>query len=381
MRLLTIIGVISVHSVSNLLPTTSVATGAALTYLHLTREVFLLLTGFVLAYRSRGRTPAASSFWRRRYPLVLAPYAMWTAIYLFEGGTPGGILPTTGRYFADLADGGAKYHLYFLLLTLQLYLVFPWLLKVIVAHLDRWRVIVAASVAWQLLFTAAIHYRWSLPQPIRVWQQHPGSWLPSYIPYVIGGILLGLRHDQIMDWVRTHRRAVTVAMGVAFGLAGLSYWADISMLHMAPIRAGEVFQPAVVLDSAAVLGAQLALGSWVEQRWSARRLAVLERGSDVSFGVYLAHPLLLDGLIAAGSATGWAAATERWPVAVTLPLVLVMAPVIAVVTAFAVDGVRRTPLSLVLTGRRVRTRSVIEVDQARAVPAAPAPGFEPAGTP
>lgn len=354
-RILTIVGVIAVHSTSNLLPTESIAAGAVLAVLHVTREVFLVLSAFVLAYAAAARPLDARRFWRRRYPLIMIPYVVWSAIYLAEdaGSGPVALAERAGR---DLLTAGAKYHLYFLLLTMQLYLVFPVLLRWLRRYGHRWKPIAAASLSWQLLFTAAIHYRWPLPPPLTVWAAHPGSWLPSYELYVVVGLLIGIHHEAVLAWVATHRRLLggaTLAV-LAVGLA--TYGVDVALLGMPALRAGEVFQPAVVVEAVALLGGQLALGSWLAERWSPSRRAWLERGSDVSFGVYLAHPLLLDGLVAAASASGLAALTERLPIAASLPLVVLgLAPALALTTAFVVDRLRRTPLSLALTGRRVRS--------------------------
>src|ERR1700722_4300090 len=90
-RVLTVAGVIAVHSTSVLLPASSQSAGAALTVLHATREIFLMLSAFVLTYASRGAVPRAPAFWRRRVPLVAAPYTVWSAIYLLTGGHLTGI--------------------------------------------------------------------------------------------------------------------------------------------------------------------------------------------------------------------------------------------------------------------------------------------------
>ena len=65
-------------------------------------------------------------FWRRRYLLVVVPYVVWTAIYFVADAVP--LHPMSGAVHSftfDLVTGAARYHLYFLLVTMQLYLVFP----------------------------------------------------------------------------------------------------------------------------------------------------------------------------------------------------------------------------------------------------------------
>ncbi|MBO0730887.1 MAG: acyltransferase family protein, partial [Acidimicrobiaceae bacterium] len=76
-RLVTFVTVIAVHSTSVLLPDTTVGAGAGVLLLHTSREIFVLLSAFVLCYSSRGRVTDRRRFWRRRFPLVLAPYVVW----------------------------------------------------------------------------------------------------------------------------------------------------------------------------------------------------------------------------------------------------------------------------------------------------------------
>ncbi|MDT7601391.1 MAG: hypothetical protein QOK26_3468 [Pseudonocardiales bacterium] len=75
----------------------------------------------------------------------------------------------------------------------------------------------------------------------------------------------------------------------------------------------------------------------------------MERAADRSFGVFLMHPVILWLLTAAGPASPAARVPAPWN---TIAVYLV-----AVVGALAfVEVVRRTPLSLPMTGkRRVRT--------------------------
>ena len=58
-----------------------------MTLLHVTREVFVLLSAFVLTYSYRERGLERRRFWRRRYPLVVIPYIAWTAVYAVADGS------------------------------------------------------------------------------------------------------------------------------------------------------------------------------------------------------------------------------------------------------------------------------------------------------
>src|SRR5947209_5962005 len=126
-RLLTFAAVIGVHAVAFTESPANRAWAGVLMLLQFGREVFFALTGFVLVYAARGRTLSARAFWRKRFPFIAIPYLAWSGIYLaFHFWT----LPLHGRLswstvLWDFATGNSEYHLYFLLVSMQLYLVFP----------------------------------------------------------------------------------------------------------------------------------------------------------------------------------------------------------------------------------------------------------------
>lgn len=351
-RLLTIAGVILVHSTSFTNSTTSVAANAVLELTHITRSVFLMLSAFVLTYSFNRRPLAPRPFWRRRYPLVVVPYVAWSTIYFLTDGSLHPTLAVVGGYLHDLLDGGAKFHLYFLLLTMQLYLIFPALMWIVRRYPRVLRIALWASVAFELLFTAGVHYGLR-PPVLGVWLAHPGSWLPSYTMYVIGGIAAATYFDQTTAWIRAHNRLIAAGLVATVGLALASYLLDMSFLGYAPIKASEVFQPADVLEAVAATAAQFAAGLWIADRATSGRLAFLERASDVSFGLFLAHPLLLGAVVDAAGWIGITAALASWPSGVVETLIAVgLVPFLYSVTFVAVDRARRTRYSLLLTGRR-----------------------------
>jgi poly(3-hydroxybutyrate) depolymerase/peptidoglycan/LPS O-acetylase OafA/YrhL len=364
LRVLTVVGVIAVHSTSLLLPADD-ATGAVLTVLHATREIFLVLSAAVLAHSATGPPLDRRTFWRRRYPLVAIPYLVWSAVYLLADGRLSDPAGLPGRYLWDLITGGARFHLYFLLLTFQLYLVFPWIYRFLRRRSDVHRMAVVAGAAFQLVFTSAIHFDLSVPFPLSAWLTHPGSWLPSYAGYVVVGIVVGLHLDEVLAWIGDHGRLVRRAALVAPVLSLGGYVLDLHLLGMGPLRAGEVFQPAIVVDSVAFFALFLSIGLAVVERAGGRAPAVVVTGSVSSFGVYLAHPLLIQGLVVASGAVGLSPVLARLPPGVALVLVVaVFAPALFALTTGLVVLVRCTPLALALTGRH-RSGSV------RAAPEAP----------
>ena len=358
MRVITVAGVIAVHVVAGTNRRTSVPAGAATILLHVNREVFVLLTALVLTYSYGFReTWSLRTFWTRRYWLVATPYVAWTVVYFLADGPPGGLVEALRQVGSDLVTGMARYHLYFLLVTMQLYLVFPALL-VLVRAARRWHgPILAASLALQLAFTAALHYQLSAPGPLGWWFAHPDALLPSYQLSVLAGAIGAFRLPELADWVRRHGTLVAATLVCVTAAAIGSYLYDLKIRNQAPTTASQVFQPAVTVESLAVLLAMYALGVWwSDWRRPAWLTGAVVRASDASFGIYLAHPLVLQVLMALGGATGLLGLLMGLPARYTLAIDLVVVlPLVLVVTWMAVGLARRSPLSVPLAGRRAVT--------------------------
>jgi peptidoglycan/LPS O-acetylase OafA/YrhL len=343
-RVLTVGLVIGVHTVSQQPGGTGLTGGALLIVMHVSREVFFLLTAFVLGYSYRDRAPRRwPAFWRRRYLLIGVPYLVWSAVYflaLGHGWQPAG-------FAAAVLTGTAQYHLYFLLVSMQLYLLFPVLRWALRATAGRHGWLLAAAVTYQIAAYAVVQR----------WPGDPNPLLVTYLGFVVAGGIAASHTQTFFAWTRRHLRqvflgtATVVAAGVGWFLA------QVEWLGRTTVAASEVFQPVVVVESFAVAWTFLALGlAWQDRGIPGRRQ--VRAASDASFGVYLAHPLVLQGLLALSAATGLTAVAARLSGAVVTAVVLVVAvPLIYLTCVTAVASLRRTPLSLPLTGHARRRRT------------------------
>lgn len=354
-RVVMVAGVIAVHVVGYTAASTDVLAGAVTDILHLNREVFFVLTAFVLTYNYGARQGwSVRRFWARRYLFVTVPYLVWTAIYFVaDGSERAPWLRAVHRLTTDVLQGTARYHLYFLLVTMQIYAVFPLLLWLLRATRRHHGALLAAAVGFQLALTLVLHYRLPRPPVVAVWLRDPDPFLVSYIVYVVGGGIAGMHFDEITAWVRTHNRQVAAFVAEGFALAIAAYCVDHYVVHLNPAQAGEVFQPMVVFTSAGAISGLYALGLRWADRGPARRFQrPVSIAADASFGIFLAHPLLIQVMLTMGLPVVRRATSGQIPNWVVLPVdLLVIVPFIFVVTCVAVRAVRYTPASLALTGR------------------------------
>jgi poly(3-hydroxybutyrate) depolymerase/peptidoglycan/LPS O-acetylase OafA/YrhL len=348
-RLIVIVLVVSVHTLSVGGGAVTPLLGAFTTVFHTSRELFFLLTAFVLVY-NYGKRPKIKwlSFWRRRYWLVVPAYLVWSVIY-FEARP--GLWDAWHTLLHDIETGSAQYHMYFLLVTMQMYLVFPlvrWLLRVTQRH--HWTLF-AVACAFQLVFSEVVHLGWHGPGIIGTWLHNPAIWLPSYLLYIIGGALAGWHFEEIAAFTRRHGRlaAVAVLLGLCAGFGMYCY--EWRIVGESPTVASGVFQPVVVVEALTFGWGLLALGlRWQDRGAPGGRLAAA--GADCSFGIYLAHPLLLQGLQMLGTDDGLLNRLRHAPPVVELLILLLVIVPVVYAGAWVLSWLlRRTPLSLVLTGR------------------------------
>ncbi|WP_432992674.1 acyltransferase [Dactylosporangium sp. CA-233914] len=345
-RVLTVALVIAVHVLAQQPGGVTLSNGAPLIVLHVSREVFFLLTAFVLVYSHRDRAPSRWwAFWRRRYLLVGAPYLLWSAVYFLAGGEP---LHPVGEalsgFAADLLSGAARYHLYFLLVTMQVYLVFPLLRRLLTATRGRHGWLLAGAAVYQVGCYTAVQ-RASVPG-----LGDPSAYLPSYLGFVVAGGVAAWHAETLMRWTLERMWWVFAGCALAVAAGVAVFFVRASELGQPPVLASAVFQPVVVVESVAVAWAFLACGvAWQRRRAPGRRL--VRSASDASFGVYLAHPLLLQGLLAVCAATGLTAVAQRQPGPLVTAVAMAVVPLVYLACWAAVAVALRTPLSLALTGR------------------------------
>jgi surface polysaccharide O-acyltransferase-like enzyme len=350
--------VVGVHTLSLSAGQVTVALGAIMTVFHTSRELFFLLTALVLTYNYGHRERVNwLKFWRRRYWLLVPAYVAWSSIYYAADGRGRGPFPAA--YLHDLLHATSRYHMYFLLVTMQVYALFPvlrWTARKTAGHHVA---LFAAACLYQLALTAALQYHWVRSGPLVGWFNGAGQgiWAESYVLYIVGGAIAGWHFEEICAVVRRYARAWTVALvaglGVAAGLG--AYFAEVYAAGAAPSTASAVFQPVVAVEALAFGLALLAGGLLWSDRGAPHR-KFFAAGSASSFGIFLAHPLVLQGLLLAMSSAGVLTAVRGAPGALEVLIMLgVMVPVVYGVAWLIASAARRTPFSLVLTGREYRS--------------------------
>jgi len=333
-------GVISTHVLDVFAPQTA-GQGAALTLLHVSREAFFFVSACMLTYTytSLKRSGLPRFYWRR-FVSVGIPYLCWTVIYYLYtfreshyAGTHQALMALPDLLYLSY------YHLYFLLVIMQFYLVFPLVLMGLRRFKRYHRLIIAAAAVIQVLLVIAMHWGWLPVYMSGLWAQKEA---PTYVLYLIGGCVAAFHLDKVDAWLRRHARLVValtaLAAMLAVGVFLLAWYGVTTVLGSGT----DPFQPSVIPFNLGAIACLYLVGTALVRNGRTRKLARI--GSDNSYGIYLSQMLFISPLVW----LGWARldGTVPWPL-----LCLVTIPAVYLAGFGLTTLLARTPLAVPLTGR------------------------------
>ncbi len=287
---------------------------------HMTREVFMFITALALTYVYFGRPFSGKQFWAKRSIGVLLPYCIWSIAYTWVNTSqhsPGAFAKLT---LFNILTGNASYQLYYILLTLQLYLVLP-LFLLFLKHIKQhpWRAL-SISFALQVLLMYA-DYRYLQQGTLAssgVWQvvaAYQDRFLLTYQFYFILGGLAALSLQQERAFVLRYGKWIVSGFVLALAALWVHFLLQVDVYHESLYYATSVLQPIMTFYSPAII----MLLCWLACRWASR---TDQQGhpkgyrfwrilSDASFGIYLVHVFILTALLQWGVPL----MPEAWPVA------------------------------------------------------------------
>ncbi len=327
LRVVTVFSVVAVHVLSKtaFLDTSLLALqvqNAFVTAFHFTRETFMFVTAFALVYVYYGKPFLPGHFWKRRGLGVVLPYVIWSAIYIWVTLPPQQPLPFLHILSWDLLTGNASYQLYYILLTIQFYLLFPWFLKFLrLAQRHPWITLAISFLLEVITLYVIARYgqttalSGSAAQVVSLLEDR---FILVYQFYFVLGALAALYLEQVRAFVLRCQTWILVGVIGAFIALELHYAAALE-IERAPISvAVAVLQPIMAFYSLAMI----AFLYWQSYRWvnrsaqtgTARGRHIWQTLSNASFGIYLVHPLFLTPILALS------AALRAWPVAVLVIL-------------------------------------------------------------
>ena len=348
--------VISTHALIFFAPLATSATVVGLIMLtRFARDAFLFVSACMLAYsyRSAPRVDLGRYAWRR-FMAVGVPYLTWTAIYyLFTSAAATSTFPYyTFRGTGVLSGAGAAhfvhllwtgyYQLYYLIVIMEFYVIFPFLLALL-RRAARWhRAILVGAVVCQLAYGVLVSVH---PLGVHLSGMEQTRLIVSYPAYLVGGVIVALHLDEAHRWIVTHARAIVLFTMAGILVAEVASYLDRFRAWPLYLHTGNmVFAPLAVPYNVGMILCVYLLGvHLVSPRRTEWARAAVQSGSDNSYGVYLSQLIWIPLLVRLVHAANW---HVPWPVAAPAALVIVYG------TGFVFTAVMaRTPLAKGVTGR------------------------------
>lgn len=305
LRAISILAVLMVHATSSAVVTYKESSAYPLYSLLNSLSIFcvpafIFLTGFVLFYHNYDRPltwRGLLQFYRGKLLYIVVPYFMISVSYFLYFELKDGQIGPIGELLralgSDLLFGTAYPHLYYVFVTIQLYLLFPLLLQTLQRwpRLSRWTILIGFAVQWGFY---ASNYWW-LQVPAK------GSISLSYFAPFLLGAYMGMYGEQAMNWMSSRRAASSARLPwgrlliwglwlcVAAGYVWLWYAARRHGIWYSSVWY-EFGYNAYTFLSILVL---LQVSHWMMHyfpMWLKARLFDL---AALSFGIYLIHPIIL----------------------------------------------------------------------------------------
>lgn len=300
--------------------------------LHFVVPAFVFMTALVLT-RSAQRRFNLGEYYRARIRTALVPYLLWTVLYavfrVAAGQDSPGALSDPERWRLWLQYGKGYFHLYFLLIVLQFYLVLPLLLPLWRRRPPFAAALLGAGAAQLLVFflnrAGVLNFRF--PATMALW----------YLLPLTLGMFFGAHEGAFEKLWHLRWRWILAAATLA-----LAWYLPISLAELrgAPVStlaysaANWTYTTATTLALFGVAHALAAAPSW----WSTS----LSQLGKLSLQIYLLHPAALLYLERWGfpGSPGWFALVVLGDAVVAVGLPALLALLLA-----------RTPVSRWLFGR------------------------------
>jgi len=335
---------------------------SGLIFTRFSRDAFLFVSACMLAYSYRHATRVVlGSYAWRRFMSVGMPYLVWTLIYwVWTACHPIHGLPLYALHTDELTWSSlvgfvrwGYFHLYFLLILMQFYVLFPAVLWVIRRYPALRIHLLWSSLVIQVLLDLANRGHW--------WGFHLSFIVEtrlviSYPFYLIAGVIVALNFEEFHAWVIRYARPIIAITVLAFIAASATNFVHFNSTYTTYLAIGR--NPfgalAIPYDMGGVLCVYL-LGVYLvdsRRHWRTRRLVA--SGSDNAYGIYLSQMLFIPLTYRFIEPTH---GHHYFPVAIGLVLVILL----TYLGGFIFTGlIARTPLAKIVAGRsRASWRSLI----------------------
>ncbi len=285
---LAIAAVIMIHTTGRGVTELDVSSSSYFLHLILNRFSQFSVPAFIFAssillsyiYRNEFCTITAGqlkTFYVKRFIRIMPPYMIWTLIYLLAKHTISGSLSdiTLKSYLRCLCLGTGHFHLYFIVIIIQLYIFMPYLIYCVSRLNLRFNQILPIAAALQIVFYY-VH-----KMVIVKYINRPASLMPWYLVLILLGIWIGINYEEYHKRVKSMIASIPIA-----AVSGILYTYAYHLINIGRPVSTLLFN---ILWYIYVTAASLSL-LYISDKMNN---PFLEKSGQLSFGIYLMHPMIL----------------------------------------------------------------------------------------
>lgn len=253
--------------------------------------LFIVISGFLIFQLDleRGLVPI-QQFYRKRFHRVLWPYIAWSFFYTLLSSYMGGseVSAVAGLSFLkNLPRGTAYYHLYFLTIIFQLYLIYPFMRSRMGKNPHLWLICsLVLTLICQLILQLSLIQVLTLPAFILRWYTVA---FPNWLFYFVLGMFTVLNREKIEGVLQSRIGIMVIAWLISLGL--LLWDGRLTGTYGSSVRPSIIFY--TWFTFLLLYSVSLKIKPWGH--------GALSWLSSQSFIIYLAHPAILTLLFSSAS--------------------------------------------------------------------------------
>ncbi|RKP47996.1 acyltransferase [Cohnella endophytica] len=256
---------------------------------HFSVPAFLFLSSLVHFYNYDGRTSIQwGTFYLKRILTVVVPYVVWSIIYFLlvtynNGSSVEERLPD---FFKNLLYGSNYTHLYFLVIMIQFFVLFPFMLWIARYKWVRSNLILI-GILLQVAFYLGNYYEFHMTKI--------GTFVGSYFIYLFVGAYAGIRLQKTGSLVeKRHRKVILYILVIVLGAAHVTH---VFLITYYPHYIGLPYRSWINFVTVYGFCALCSIALIPISAWLFKNGGVIAnwlKGIGIaSFGIYLVHPLVL----------------------------------------------------------------------------------------
>ncbi|MCS0788562.1 acyltransferase [Cytobacillus firmus] len=248
-------------------------------------SMFALISGFLLFYQARFKGFNLNRFVKSRFTKIGLPFLFWSVFYFLFTYFVLGVNPLVSgemQFLTNFFFGNAYYHLYFMSIVFQFYLLFP-LLQVFRSKMI-WPVLLIGSVFINYYFVKSFNP--GLFEGILGNILSQRAFLPSWIFYFIFGGFLAYFWEPLYAFSKKYKYLLGIAVLI---ITAAAVWEYKTVGSTPSNRVTNMINIPIITLFVIGIGAKIQKVKWLNSFFT--------QIGTLSMAIYLVHPFVLYSFI------------------------------------------------------------------------------------